>query len=103
MSNNLMGTDFMPSDQTKLFADETVKTVYEIIQNNPNAKHFSTDQIIEMYRIGVEAQKADMLYSIQDKLSKLVDVLDNNTEEISGSLENISTSLDGIAKNIDVK
>ena len=103
MGENLMNTDFMPSDQAKLFCNETVDAIYEVIQNNPNAKHFSTDQIIEMYRIGVEAQKADMLYSIQDKLSKLEGSIGNGQEDMASSLEHISDSLDGIAKTINVK
>lgn len=98
MGENLMNIDFIPSDQSKLFGNETVDAIYEIMQDNPNAKHFSTDQIIEMYRIGVEAQKTDMLYSIQDKLSKLEGILDIGQEEISSSLMAIANSMDGIAK-----
>ena len=90
--------DFIPSNQTYLFAEETLQHIKEL----KSQTDMSVDEIIEIYKIGVMAQKNDFLYKIAESAITIAGSVDETCDhlrsyEIYGI---VADALDNIANAI---
>lgn len=84
---------------TNIPTKKAYNTCADIIQDisklcdDTTFSRFTKDQIIEMYRISIESQKADAL-------SKIYELMNKTNDTLSHGLTNISNSLDVLRNNL---
>lgn len=88
-----MAKEYAPSEQSGVYCDTVWCHIQKLAENEAISKTFTIDQLIEMYRIGVEAQKVDMLHELNENIKNLMINLDDICAGMENGLSGIQNSI----------